>query len=184
MWALTGTPTPLRSMTTSYMVFRAHQNFNNFTAVLVVGLFLCERTLKKAVYLILHASLSETETHPPPQEPSACCSLPHLQPWFVAVPVLLTKHFQLFQLVHFVRGKKTVTTNSIFLFHFVFSVCCVCGLCTCRRSCASMCWHHEGCLSHPAAPALRWAGWSASSRDPAVYGPSFQWLQAQTWLFT
>lgn len=54
-------------MTTSYMVFRAHKNFNNFTAVLVVGLFLCERTLRKDVYLILHASLSETET--PPRNP-------------------------------------------------------------------------------------------------------------------
>lgn len=70
---------PPRSMTTSYIVFRRHQNF---TAALVVRLLLCERSLRKAVLLILHrrskahASFSETET---PQEPPACCSLPHLQ---------------------------------------------------------------------------------------------------------
>lgn len=137
-------------MTVSYTVFRTHQNFNNFAAVVVEGLFLCWRTLRKAEDSVLprrikpvHSSSSKGEPH---QERPACYSFP-LQRWFVAIQILLTKHFRLFKLVHFVRKKLWWVIQ--LLFHFAFLVCCVYGMCTCWCGRVHVCADMGGVFHSP-----------------------------------
>lgn len=137
-------------MTVSYTVFRTHQNFNNFAAVVVEGLFLCWRTLRKAEHSVLprrikpvHSSSSKGEPH---QERPACYSFP-LQRWFVAIQILLTKHFRLFKLVHFVRKKLWWVIQ--LLFHFAFLVCCVYGMCTCWCGRVHVCADMGGVFHSP-----------------------------------